>query len=91
MSLQTEIERFIRDEILMGGRPELAAEEPLVSSGLLDSLGILRLITFLEERFGIQVGDGDVGEENFGSLARLSTFVERKLRERSGSDAATAS
>ena len=78
MNTETEIERFILDDLLSGSRQTLDPEEPLTSSGIIDSLGTLRLITFLEERFGIQVGDGDVGEENFGTLRRLSAFVANR-------------
>ena len=81
MNTQTDIERFILDDLLAGQRESLGPEEPLFSSGTLDSLGTLRLITFLEERFGLQIGDGEVGDENFGTLARLVAFVDRKLAE----------
>jgi acyl carrier protein len=79
MNTQTEIERFILDELLMGSRPSLDPEEPLFSNGMLDSLGTLRLITFLEERFNLQVGDGEVGDQNFKTLRNIQAFVERKL------------
>lgn len=79
MELKTEIEKFILEDVLAGSRESLDAQEPLVGTGgLLDSLGLLRLIQFLEETFRIQVGDGDVGEENFGTLERLAAFVSRK-------------
>jgi acyl carrier protein len=41
---------------------------------------MLRLITFLEEHFKMEIGDGEVGEENFGTLSRLAAFVDRKQR-----------
>lgn len=78
MNISTEIERFILDDLLSGERSSLDPDEPLFNSGTLDSLGTLRLITFLEERFGLQIGDGDVGDENFGTLRKLQAFVERK-------------
>ena len=81
MNIQTEIERFILDELLSGSRPTLDPEEPLFSNGTIDSLGTLRLITFLEERYGLVVGDGDVGDGNFKTLSRIHAFVERKQRE----------
>ena len=81
MNTQTELERFIIDELLSGSRPGIKPDEPL-TSGLIDSLGTLRLITFLEEKYGIQVGDGEVGDENFGTLGRLQAFVDRKRGER---------
>ena len=78
MTTPTEIERFILDDLLSGARPSLDPDELLFKSGTLDSLGTLRLITFLEERFGLQIGDGDVGDENFGTLRKLQAFVEGK-------------
>jgi acyl carrier protein len=79
MNIKIEIERFITDDLLSGSRPSLDPDEPLFSSGLLDSLGTLRLITFLEERFGLQIGDGEVGDENFKTVNRIHAFVEKKL------------
>jgi acyl carrier protein len=81
MNIKSEIERFILDDLLAGSHSSLDPETPLFSSGLLDSLGTLRLITFLEERFGLQIGDGEVGDENFKSLSRIQAFVERKLAQ----------
>ena len=81
MTTQDIIRGFIVDSLLVAtDRTDIEPNEPLTSSGLIDSLGMLRLITFLEERFHCQVGDGDVGEENFGTLSRLAAFVDRKQR-----------
>ena len=78
MHVRSQIEQFILEDILAGSRERLEADESLVGTGgLIDSLGLLRLIQFLEETYGIHVGDGDVGEENFGTLERLVAFVER--------------
>jgi acyl carrier protein len=46
----------------------LANEAPLLESGILDSLSFLRLVVFLEERFGIMMGDADLPLENFASV-----------------------
>ena len=76
---QEEIRRFIIDSLLIGNeRTDLGADEPLTSSGLIDSLGMLRLIAHLEEQYQMEVGDGDVGDENFGTLSRLAAFVDRR-------------
>jgi len=82
MNPEAEIGSFILEELLSGTRQTLNPEEPLTgSNGPLDSLGIVRLFTFLEERIGIKIGDGDVGEENFGTLRRVAAFVDRKRME----------
>jgi acyl carrier protein len=78
MTTQNEIEQFILNELLSGSRDNIPPEEELFKSGALDSLATLRMITFIEERFGLQVGDGEVGDENFGTISRLSAFVDRK-------------
>lgn len=57
----------------------LKAETPLLAGGAIDSLGILELMTFLGERFDIEIEDGDFDGETFASLASLVRFVlERK-------------
>lgn len=54
-------------------------EESLLNKGLIDSLGILEVVTFLEKEFGIAVFDEDLLPENFGSVARLLSFVQQKI------------
>jgi acyl carrier protein len=79
MSTETTINEFIVDSLLVGSnRTRVEPDEPLTRSGLIDSLGMLRLIGFLEQQFDIEIGDGEVGEENFGTLGRLAAFVDRK-------------
>jgi acyl carrier protein len=82
MTTQNIIKDFIVDTLLVASdRPDIGADEPLTSSGIIDSLGMLRLIMFLEEHFKVQVGDGEVGEQNFGTISRLAAFVDRKRQE----------
>jgi acyl carrier protein len=81
MTTQDAIKEFIVDTLMVASdRTDVAEDEPLTSSGLIDSLGMLRLIMFLEEQFHVQVGDGDVGEDNFGTLSRIAAFVDRRRR-----------
>ena len=81
MTTQDIIKGFIIDTLLVAGdRPDVGADESLTGSGLIDSLGMLRLITFLEARFDVAIGDGEVGEDNFGTLSRLAAFIETKPR-----------
>ena len=82
MTTQDTIKEFIVDTLLVASdRTDVGADEPLTSTGLIDSLGMLRLIMFLEEQLQVQVDDGDVGEENFGTLSRIAAFVDRKQQE----------
>lgn len=57
---------------------ELSIDEPLVGTGVIDSMGILELIEFLQEEFGIAVRDDEITEENLGSLQAITRLVESK-------------
>ena len=58
-------------------------DEPLLKNGLIDSLGILEIVGFIEEQFGISVSDEDLLPENFGSLTSLLNFVQQKTNRAS--------
>jgi acyl carrier protein len=84
---QTEqaIKQFIQSEFLRD-RPDfvLANDEPLVQTGIIDSLGIFLLIGFLEEQVGVKIEPEDVVLENFETVDTILALVER----RSGAGAA---
>lgn len=85
MNIQATIERFIIDDLLYeGSRKSIGPDEPLVSTGLIDSLALLRLIMFLEQDIGVKIGDGEVAPENFETIRKIVTFVELKKAESAG-------
>lgn len=53
-------------------------EQPLLEGGLIDSLGILEVVSFIETEFNIAVADEELLPENFGSVRSLSIFVKHK-------------
>ena len=53
----------------------LANDTSLLDSGILDSLGLLRLVVFLEERFGITMDDADLLPENFASVNSICAYL----------------
>jgi acyl carrier protein len=56
---------------------ELGPDEPLLERGLLDSLGILKTVTFCEEHFGITIPDDEVLPDNLESVRAIAQLVER--------------
>ncbi|NLG09361.1 MAG: acyl carrier protein [Deinococcales bacterium] len=81
-SIERELRQFLDDNfILDGGAERLDREESLTQAGVLDSMGVLELIMFIEERFGVQVPDEDTLPENLDSVARVVAYVERRLAE----------
>lgn len=79
MSVAAEVERFIVEEIAVGrGIDSVAHDEDLLASDILDSLGIMELVAFLEEKEGIRVADDDLTPENFQTVDSIVAFAERK-------------
>ena len=54
-------------------------DDALLSNGVLDSLGILEVVTFVEQEFAITIIDDELVPENFQSISRLGVFVQAKL------------
>jgi acyl carrier protein len=71
---------FIRSNFLYA-RPDyqLGDDDRLLDDGIVDSMGAVELVAFLEERFGVSVPDDEITEDNFGSIASIAGFVRRKL------------
>jgi acyl carrier protein len=75
------IREFVLDRLApTSGRVEVGDEEDLIDSGIVDSLGIFQLVAFLEERFGIAIGDEEITPENFGSLMAIERLVAARSR-----------
>jgi acyl carrier protein len=70
------VRKFLTNEL---GRDVSAVgrDDSLLESGALDSVGVMRLVAFLGETFGIEVGDDDLTPENFDTIASLTAFVAR--------------
>lgn len=50
----------------------------LLERGIIDSMGVMELVAFIEEQFGVAVGDDDVTEQNLGSLGAIGAFVSSR-------------
>ena len=75
------VRRYILREFLPGESPEeLAAETPLITGGILDSISTLKLVVFLEEQFQITVEAHEAGIDHLDSLGKIADLVARKTR-----------
>jgi acyl carrier protein len=77
-----EIEQSILAHIQGVAAPSqisITRETGLLETGLLDSINLVGLIQFLEERFGIRIPDSDIGADLFTSPASLISYVEQRL------------
>lgn len=79
-TLATEIREFIVSNFLFGQAGDgFADEQSFLESGIIDSTGLLELVSFIESRYGISVGDRELVPENLDSLRNVSQFVARKV------------
>ncbi len=78
MNTVRDIRRFIVTEFATDLDPdELPDDFDLISAGVVDSLGLLRLIAWLADHFGIPIDDVDIAPENFRSIASIRLFVNQ--------------
>jgi acyl carrier protein len=68
---------FVQDPALL----PLGNETPLLETGVLDSLSLLRLVLFVQERFGIVVDDVDLVPENFASVDAICAYLRSRAGE----------
>jgi len=78
IQLREQIRGFILEKYPRAREDGLTDRSPPLESGLIDSLGILDLVGFLEERFAIQVTDEELVPENFQTVGQLAVFVAQK-------------
>jgi acyl carrier protein len=79
-SVRTAIAGYIRENFLYA-RPDYALREDarLLDEGIVDSMGAVELVAFLEDQFGVSIPDDEITEDNFGTIASIAQFVGRKL------------
>jgi acyl carrier protein len=81
LNVDAELKNILGDVLSLGDRAaRMNDQTPLLGSlPELDSMAVVSLLTAIEERFGIAVGDDEISAENFATFGSLSEFVEAKV------------
>ncbi len=79
MQLKFEIRNFVVENFLYGQNDGLGDDISFMQKGIIDSTGILELVAFVEEKYGISVADEELIPDNFDSINKLSTYIVKKL------------
>ncbi|MGC1384714.1 MAG: acyl carrier protein [Candidatus Acidiferrales bacterium] len=77
--IEKDVRKFIADQFFYGRADELTSEGSLLGS-VIDSTGLLELVTFIQEHFGITVEDEDIVPENLGTVKQVVDYVDGKLK-----------
>ena len=78
--MREELRRFIIDNFLFGVEDsQFSDDESFLEKGLIDSTGVLELVAFIEEQYGIRFQDDEIIPENLDSVNKLIQFLNKKL------------
>ena len=72
------VRQFIVGTFPSARRRALSNDDPLLENGIVDSLGVLDIVSFLETEFGIAASDDELVPENFRTIQSIAGFVEKK-------------
>ena len=79
MAMRQQIRDFLAENFLLSSNGfKLEDRDSLLEEGVVDSTGVLELITFVEEAFQIQVADEEITPQNFDSVERIAAYVTSK-------------
>jgi acyl carrier protein len=80
MQIEPQIRQYLAENFLFSNNGyELEDEASFLEEGIVDSTGVLELVMFVEETFGITVQDEELVPQNFDSVSQLAAYVRRKL------------
>jgi acyl carrier protein len=75
---ETAVRQFLIEDVFYDkDLKDLGPDDSLLAKGLLDSMSILKTVTFCEEQFGITIPDEDVLPDHFESVRAIAKLVER--------------
>jgi acyl carrier protein len=81
-NMRDRIQGFILERFPLARKQHFDHQTPLLDGGLLDSLGILDVVGFIEDSFEITLNDDELVPENFQTISHLVAFVARKRSEK---------
>jgi acyl carrier protein len=74
----SNLEQYIATQILKQPKRQISADEPLISSGLIDSFSLMDLALYVEDTFGVRIEDTELNANTFDNLTQLATLVESR-------------
>lgn len=78
----TEVRTFVVNNFLLGKKTTLRDDASFFDEGIIDSTGVLELVSYLEDTYGIEIGEDELNPDNLDSINRIAAFLSRKCSER---------
>lgn len=83
--LRSRIRRFIATEVMLHPDPSVVTEETTLIGGVMDSLGLMQLVSYLQDEFGVRFDEEEIVPQNFRTVADVERLVSSKLVTRAAS------
>jgi acyl carrier protein len=87
MEVNVRIRAFVNDELIHGSGEAIDSDDAPLLEGAIDSVGLLQLVAFLEESFGVSIDDTEIIPQHFSTVSGIASLVRKHLEDRSGVDA----
>ena len=71
---------YLRSSVLLDPAVEIPLDRSLLESGVLDSYGIVDLLTFIEGEYALSIPDEDVTKEKMGSIRKMANYISTQRR-----------
>lgn len=78
MSIRDQVRQFITTNFYVPDPQALGDETSFLDTGIIDSTGVLELVSFLQEQFGVVLEDGEIVPENLDTVANIVGLIQRK-------------
>jgi acyl carrier protein len=80
--IASRVRKFINEELLRGEDIMVQRDNEPLLEGVLDSVGLLQLVAFVEEEFDIEIDDAEIVAENFSSAESIEELVRRQVEKK---------
>ena len=75
------LSQYVVSQILRQPNRQLSSEEPLISSGLIDSFSLVDLALYIEDTFDVRIDDTELNAETFDTLEQLAAIIQDRKRQ----------
>ena len=79
VDISKRLQQFVEQQFPLARKRGVAATTPLLTNGIIDSMGTMDLVMFMESEFNIVVSDDDMLSNNFETLQNMTDFVHGKI------------
>ncbi len=78
MNITDELKEFFVKNRFISSTSEISEDDSLLENGIIDSVGMIELVSFIESKYDIKVDEDDLMPENFDSLKAIENFIKEK-------------